>query len=154
MSDVTARIVWTGDARFTGIDSRGIETPIDGDHQSAPSPVDLLLESIGSCAAVDVAVILEKIRTPASKLEVTVEADRHSPAPRYLVRICLKFDIWVDEMKPDKVARAIQLSIVKYCSVFNSLRSDMKASAGFRLHRNGADATGEYIDVSLEPALQ
>lgn len=149
MSDVTARIVWTGDARFTGLDSRGYETLMDGHHETAPSPVDLLVESIGACAAVDVVAILEKVRTPAKKLEVSLEADRHSPAPRYLVRTSINFDIWGDHIKPEKAARAIHLSIMKYCSVFHSLRADMTTSAGFRLHETGTDPSGEYIDVPL-----
>jgi putative redox protein len=151
MSDVTARVVWTGGARFTGVDSRGNETLFDGDHESAPSPVDLLLESIASCTAVDVVAILEKVRTPAKRLEVTVEADRHSPAPRYLVRTSINFDIWGDDIKPEKAARALHLSVVKYCTVFNSLRTDMKATAAFRIHKTGTDPSGEYIDVPLTP---
>ena len=149
MSDVAARIRWTGGGRFTGMDSRGYETLIDGDHESAPSPVDLLLESIGACAAVDVVSILEKVRTPASRLEVTVEADRHSPAPRYLVRTSINFDIWGNCIKPEKAARAVHLSVVKYCSIFNSLRTDMKATTGFRIHETDSDPSGEYIDVPL-----
>ena len=149
MSDVTARIVWNGSARFTGVDSRGFETAIDGDHGTAPSPIDLLLHSIGSCAAVDVVVILEKVRTPASRLEVTVEVDRNSTAPRYLVRTSIKFDIWGNGIKQERASRAVQLSIVKYCSVFNSLRSDMRSSAAFRIHATGSEASGDYTEVPI-----
>jgi putative redox protein len=148
MSDITARVIWKGDSRFTGISRTGFETPIDGDARTAASPVDLLLEAIGSCAAVDVVQILDKMRTPVTRLEVTIDADRHSPEPRYLTRSLFKFDIWGDSIKPDKASRAIQLSIVKYCTVFNSLRTDMEAAAELRLH--SGDEDGQYIAVALK----
>ena len=65
MSDTTAKLLWNGDLRFTGINAGGSETAIDGDHQAAPSPVELLLEATASCSAVDVVLILAKMRTPA-----------------------------------------------------------------------------------------
>ena len=150
MSQTGARIIWNGGARFSGIDNRGLETAIDGDHKTAPSPVDLLLESIGSCAAVDVVVILEKVRTPASRLEVTVDVERHSPSPRYIVSMRIRFDIWGDEIRPEKAARAIQLSIVKYCTVFTSLRSDIQTTLECRLHQTGSEPTGDYFVVCIE----
>ncbi len=149
MSDVQAKLVWQGGLRFTGTNSGGLATEIDGDHKAAASPVELLLESIASCAAIDVVLILDKMRTPASRLEITIDADRHSPEPRYLTRTRLRFDIWGDGIKPEKAERAIQLSIVKYCSVFNSLRSDMVTEVECRLREPDDDATGEYKPVSI-----
>jgi len=83
MSDLTVKLNWNGGMKFTGVNAGGLETPIDGDKQSGATPVELLLEALGACVSVDVVVILEKSRTPATKFEVTLEGDRHSPEPRY-----------------------------------------------------------------------
>src|SRR5215470_15729631 len=144
MSDLTVKLNWNGGMVFTGENAGALVTAIDGDKQLGPSPVELLLEALGACVSVDVVVILEKSRTPATKFEVTLEGDRHSPEPRYLTEVRLLFDVWGEGIKPDKLARAINLSIGKYCSVYHSLRNDLIVQPQFRIHAIGAEASGEY----------
>ena len=150
MSDMTAKLVWNGDQTFTGTNSAGIETKIDGTHYIAASPVEVLLEALGSCTAIDVVIILEKMRTPAIRLEVTLDADRHSPEPRYLTGVRMRFDVWGDGIRNDKLSRAINLSISRYCSVYHSLRKDLVLVPQYRIHGANAEAAGEYATVSLE----
>jgi putative redox protein len=148
MSDVTVKVNWQGGLRFTGVNAGGIETSIDGDKQTAPTPVELLLEALGACTAVDVVIILEKQKTPAARLEVTLDGDRHSPEPRYYTAVRLRFDVWADGVKPEKLERAIDLSISKYCSVYHSLRKDMSLQVEYRLHPAGADGAGDYRQLT------
>jgi len=149
MSDLTVKLNWNGEMKFTGMNAGGIETAIDGEKQSGASPVELLLEALGACVSVDVVIILEKARTPAAKFEVTLEGDRHSPEPRYLTGVLMLFDVWGDGIKPDKLARAINLSIGKYCSVYHSLRGDLKLQPRFRIHAPGTEAAGNYQAVEM-----
>jgi putative redox protein len=151
MSDLSVKLNWSGGSKFTGVNAGGMETVIDGDRRSGASPVELLLEALGACASIDVVVILEKSRTPATKFEVTLEGDRHSPEPRYLTEARMLFDVWGEDIKPDKLARAINLSIGKYCSVYHSLRDDLKVQPQFRIHASGAEASGEYRSVEMAP---
>lgn len=152
MSDVTAKLIWNGGLKFTGINQAGQETAIDGDRQTGATPMDLLLEAIGACSAIDVVVILEKQRTPAARAEISLEAERHSPEPRYYTDVQLRFDLWGDELKPEKVERAISLSLEKYCSVFHSLRKDLRVRPELRIHAAGADAAGDYQPVKFDAA--
>lgn len=149
MSDVTVKLNWNGDLKFTGVNSTGLETVIDGDGKAGASPVQALLEALGACAAVDVVLILQKMRTPAARLEMTLDGDRHSPEPRYYTSVRARFDVWGDGINPDKLARAIDLSFSKYCSVYHSLRPEMKLSAEYRLHPAGAEAADQYKTVLL-----
>ena len=150
MSDMTVTLVWTGGQQFTATNSAGIQTKLDGTHYAAASPVELLLEALGACAAIDVVIILEKMRMPADRLEATLDADRHSPEPRFITRTRLRFDIWGDGIRNDKVSRAISLSISKYCSVYNSLRKDMAIEPQYRIHSKDAEAGGEYHNVIID----
>ncbi len=149
MSDVTVKLNWNGGSKFTGVNAGGVETAIDGDKQSGASPVELLVEALAACVSIDVVAILEKMRTPATKLEVTTEGHRHSPEPRYLTDARMRFDVWGDEISPTKLARAIKLSIGKYCSVYHSLRDDLRLRPEFRLHAADAEAAGEYQVVEM-----
>jgi putative redox protein len=151
MSDLTVKLNWNGGLRFTGVNAGGIETAIDGDTRSGASPVEMLLEALGACVSVDVVLILEKMRTPASKLEVALEADRRQTEPRYLTNARISFDVWGEAVTPDKLVRAINLSISKYCSVYHSLRDDLKLQSLFRIHATGAESSGDYQVVEMAP---
>ena len=61
------------------------------------------------------------------------------------------FDVWGDGITPDKLVRAINLSISKYCSVYHSLRDDLKLRPQFRIHATGAEASGDYQVVEMAP---
>ena len=153
MSDVTAKLSWNGGLKFTGLSATGLETVLDGDRQAGGSPMDLLLEALGACSAIDVVIVMDKQRTPLTKFEVSLEADRHSPEPRYYTRVTMRFDVWGDELRPDRIERAISLSLAKYCSVFHSLRKDLQVQPEFRIHATGADAAGDYQPVKFEVAV-
>lgn len=150
MSDVVAKVIWQGEERFLAKNVKGFETAFDGNGKASASPVEILVESIGACSAVDVILILDKMRAPASHLEVSVDADRNAGQPRYLTRTRIRFDIWGEGIRPEKAERAVHLSVVRYCSVLSSMRSDMETRVEFRLHETNAAPSGEYQSVTLE----
>jgi putative redox protein len=152
MNDLTVKLNWNGWSSFTGVNAGGIETAIDADRQSGASPAELLLEALGACASVDVVSILLEMGTPAAKFEVTLEADRYRTDPGYLTSAKMLFDVWGDGITPDKLVRAISLSISKYCSVYHSLRDDLQLRPQFRIHATGAQASGDYQAVEMAPA--
>ena len=120
----TIQLVWNGDFRFKGTARGGSVTLIDGNSTDGTSPVDLLLESVGACAAIDVVDILKKSRQEVLGMAVEVEATRKEETPRYVKRLDFRFRIKgpVDQKKAE---RAVDLSLEKYCSVFHTLRMDI-----------------------------
>jgi putative redox protein len=149
MSDVQVKLSWNGGLKFTGVTAGGVVTALDGDRQAGASPVEILLEALGACTAIDVVLILDKQKTPAVQFEVTLAGDRHSPEPRYYTAVQMRFDVWGEGITPAKLERAIQLSIGKYCSVYHSLRSDLRLTSAYRIHAPNAAAAGEYAAVEL-----
>jgi putative redox protein len=149
MNDLAVKLNWNGGSGFIGVSAGGIETAIDVDRQSGACPAELLLEALGACASVEVVSILEKMRTPVAKFEVALEADRHRTEPHYLTSARMLFDVWGDGITPDKLVYAINLSISKYCSVYHSLRDDLKLQSQFRVHATGAEASGDYQMVEM-----
>jgi putative redox protein len=121
-------VQWVGALGFEAGRAGGPAVRIDGDGQSAPSPFDLLLASIATCASVDVVTILEKQRTPVRALGVRVEANRVESTPRRLASAILHFRITAPGTTLEKATRAIELSVTKYCSVRSSLIADASVS--------------------------
>lgn len=155
MSELATSLKWTkGSMKFIGRNAGGIKTIIDGDRQDGASPIELVLEALGSCPATDVVSIMEKMREPLTRLEIGLEADRHSPEPRYLTAVRVRFDAWGKGLNPEKVNRAIGLSFARYCSVFHTLRPDLKLKVEFRLHDADSEAAGEYELVELAAVVE
>ena len=149
MTTMTTQLTWKGELQFTGRNAKGLETAIDGNTQAGASPMELLLEAVGGCSAIDVVLILQKMREPVERLEVALEGTRNETEPKYFTAITARFDVWGDGLGEDKVARAVNLSFAKYCSVFHSLRKDLQLTAEFRLHTSQADLASEYQAVEI-----
>jgi putative redox protein len=117
-------VEWAGGHEFEAGRPGGPRIHIDGDSQAGPSPFDVLLASIATCAATDVVAILQKQRTPVQTLRVRVEAQRVETTPRRLAAAVLHFSIAAPGVTAGKAARAVELSVTRYCSVRSSLIAD------------------------------
>ncbi len=123
---------WNGDLKFTA-ERAGFQTSIDGNEETGPSPVGLLMESVAACAAIDVVVILKKGKEELESLTVETRALRAKDSPQFIKRLQFTFHLSgsVDEAK---ARRALQLSFEKYCSVYYSLRRDIVLEWDFTLN--------------------
>lgn len=83
-------------------------------------PMEILLTSLASCAAMDVVHILRKQRQPLETLRIEAEGDRAdaTPAPYTHVRFLFVGNRGLDE---HKLRRAVSLGVEKYCSAITSL---------------------------------
>lgn len=131
-ADVTVRLHWDRDLRFRAQAGKWV-TELDGNAEYATSPVELLLKSVGGCAAVDVAHILRKGNAELRKLEVQVEGRRAAEHPRRLTHLSVHFHITGD-VDRNAAARAARLSFDKYCSCYHSLRRDIDLDYRVTLH--------------------
>jgi putative redox protein len=121
----TIEVDWLGASEFQAQRAGGPKIHIDGDSKSAPSPFDTLLAAIATCSATDVVSILAKQRTPVRALRVAVEAQRVDATPRRLASAVLHFSIAAPGTTPAKAARAVELSVTRYCSVRSSLLAEI-----------------------------
>jgi putative redox protein len=118
------QVEWAGGSQFDAGRPDGPKVRIDADARSGPGPFDMLLAAIAACAATDVVEIMRKQRTPLDALNVRVEATRVSEIPRRLAAAVLHFTLQGTGITPEKAARAVELSVTKYCSVRSSLIAD------------------------------
>jgi putative redox protein len=112
---------WVAASEFDAQRPGGRKIRIDGDAKNGPSPFDVLLAALATCAATDVVAILHKQRTPVKALHITVAARRVESTPRRLAAATLHFTITAPGATAAKAERAVELSVTKYCSVRSSL---------------------------------
>ena len=135
MSTVTLR--WVGSKLMTGMDSRGQSLVMGRWEERDPTwqglkPSDLLLLAAASCSTWDLVTILTKQRQPLQALEVTCEGTQASDPPHAFTALHLHYAVH-GSVAPEKVERAINLSLEKYCSVVNTLDSSVEVTTGFEI---------------------
>ena len=79
-------------------------------------PMEMVLAGTGGCTAFDVVLILKKGRHAVSACDVSLKAERAESDPKIFTHIHFHYRVKGKQLKPDVVARAIELSKDKYCS--------------------------------------
>lgn len=118
---------WEGGKKFSARTRTGQLIQLDGDTSLGVSPMEALLASLCGCMGIDVVLILGKMRADLQGLRVEAVADRNNVPPQYYKAIELKFFV-KGGAEPAKIDKAIALSFETYCSVFHSLRPDLKVT--------------------------
>jgi putative redox protein len=135
-----ATIYFAGNDLFVGYTPSGHAQVIESDsgRNSAASPLELLLLALGSCTGVDVISILKKKRQQVTDYRIEVSGERREDFPRSYTRLQVKHIVTGHQLSERAVARAIELSDKKYCSVSATLRG-------------GVDVVTSYEIVEVEP---
>lgn len=90
--------------------------PDAGGRNLGPRPMEMVLAGTGGCTAFDIVLILKKGRHAVTGCEVSLKADRAETDPKVFTRIHFHYRIKGKQLRPEAVARAIELSKDKYCS--------------------------------------
>lgn len=114
--DLDHRVKWAGGLRFIGTGGSGQSVVIDSGKKTGISPMELLLLGTGSCACVDLVIILKKARQKVVDVWVNIGGERREELPRYYTGIEMHFVVKGIDVKEHHVKRAIDLAMEKYCS--------------------------------------
>lgn len=90
---------------------------------SAPSPMEVVLESLAACSMMDIISILKKKRKQTGFLTAEVDADRAEEHPKVFTVIRIIYRLQSTDCPMADFERAISLSMEKYCSVSAMLRA-------------------------------
>jgi putative redox protein len=99
--------------------------PDSGGEGKGPTPVEALLSSAAACSAMDVVSILAKKQQVVTSYRVEIDGVRGEPGvyPRPFQKITIRHILSGENLDPVAVARAVQLSDEKYCTVVTTLRA-------------------------------
>ena len=138
-----ATIQFAGDEFFVGVTPSGHAQAIETNSKRnlAATPMELLLIALGSCTGVDVISILKKKRQQVTDYRIEVSGERREEFPRSYTRLNVKHIVCGRGLSEPAVARAIELSDQKYCSVAATLRGSAEIVTSYEiLEENLADA--------------
>jgi putative redox protein len=97
-----------------------------------PTPVQTLAFALAGCMGMDILDILVKGRLPVQGLILRLTGERVADPPRRFTGFELHVVV-TGAVPPDRVERALALSVEKYCSVWHSLRQDLGLRTSFEV---------------------
>ncbi len=93
-----------------------------GRDDSGFSPKALLLSGLAGCTGIDLVSTLTKMKAPYTGIRIEAEADQTDEHPRVFKEIHISYFVKIPAEYEDKVKRAVDLSLEKYCGVAAMLR--------------------------------
>lgn len=130
-----ATVVWTPSEDglgFEGEMDNGRKLSLDGNGENL-SPMEAVLISVGACSSVDVVEIMRKSRQEMHGCYCELEAVRAETAPRKFTKIHGHFVVQGKDINEKHLARAVQLSTEKYCSVMLMLTGNVDITTSFEV---------------------
>lgn len=142
-----AKVSWVDNLSFIGRSGSGHAVVFDANREqsTAPSPMEMLLMSAGACSSVDVVSILQKARQQIVGCEVELSAERADSIPKVFTKIHLHFVVTGHDLSEKQVARAVDLSADKYCSVSIMLASSVAVSHSFSINHASQTTLSESL---------
>jgi len=131
MPTETVRLDWIEEQVFLLRDHLGF--PIVMTQPMGVSGADLLPLSLIGCTVWDVIAILKKQRQQVTRLEVTAESVRDDEPPWRFRKIHIRYHLAGQNLNPEYVRRAIELSETKYCSIYATLRDVVEITNEFEI---------------------
>ncbi len=135
----TARVLWSGKRQFVGRDEAGhsfvMDAPVESHGEGGGMrPLQVFMCGLGGCTGMDVGSILEKKRQDVRGLEVRIEGEqRVDEYPKIYTKVRLHFVVTGYGVSADAVARAIELSEEKYCSVGGMLGPQVEVVTSYEV---------------------
>lgn len=123
---------------FEGIGASKVPVHIDGSEDiggsnSGARPMELLLMSLGSCGAMDIVSILKKQKQNLKDFKILINGERdYDQTPAVFTNIKIEFQFY-GELDYNKVEKAVNLSMEKYCSVSAMLEKTTNISYSFKI---------------------
>jgi putative redox protein len=114
---------WKKGHEFTS-ELDGNSIAIDGSRKNGFGPKALLLSAVAGCSGIDVVDILQKMRVEFTGLEIDVAAEQTQEHPKVYKDIYITYKLHTNPENEEKVRKAIELSLDKYCGVSAMLKKN------------------------------
>lgn len=139
----TATLHFADNEFFIGVTPSGHAQVIETNSArgTAATPMELLLLALGGCTGVDVISILKKKRQQVTDYRIEVSGERREEFPKRFTKLIVKHIVRGHNVTEQAVARAIELSETKYCSVAATLRDGVEIVTSYEIEDNQTEAT-------------
>ena len=123
---------------FEALNEQGNKIHLDaspdiGGTNQGMRPMQMLLAAMGGCSAIDLINILKKQKQDLKDVKITVTGEREKDAiPSLYVEVHAHFRLY-GKLDMEKVQKAVNLAVDKYCSVAKTLEAKAKITHSFEI---------------------
>ncbi|MCP2604859.1 OsmC family protein [Candidatus Aminicenantes bacterium AH-873-B07] len=136
-NELSAQLTFVKGMQFVGVGGshHGIilDSDFEGDVPWGNKPMELLLIALGGCTGMDVISILRKKRQKVDYFGLEITGYRREEHPKIFEKIRIKYIFKGDDLSPQAVERAIELSQEKYCSISAMLKRTTKIETSYEI---------------------
>ncbi len=111
-----------------------MDSAANGTPAQAVGPMQMVIMAMGGCSGIDILDILAKGRQPVASFAIDLEAEREKKDTYTEYTAIHAHYTFTGDLDPDRVRRAIRLSIDKYCSVSKLLEYTATITASFSIN--------------------
>lgn len=127
---------WKGGLTFESDNPSGkfvtMDTDVMGEGRKGLSPKAMMLSSLAGCSAIDVILMLEKMKVEIDDLKIEVSGELTDEHPKYYHSVLVDYHFYGSDLNKKKCERAVNLSVEKYCGVMEMFRRF--ATINFNIH--------------------
>jgi len=129
---------WSKGMKFQTIGPNGSSLTLgsssEGDNQKVASPKALMLSSLAVCSGLDVVSILEKMKVELNDFTIKTIGSLTQEHPKYYNKVSIEYHFSGEQLDKEKIKKAVNLSVTKYCGVMEMFRSFAEIST--EIHYN------------------
>lgn len=130
---------WKGNLQFEADNPNGKTVLMDtspehGGHNSGLGPKSMMLASLAGCSGLDVVSILDKMKVRISDFRMETTGELTDEHPKYYHSVHIDYHFYGEDLNEDKINKAVNLSIDKYCGVMEMFRQFATVSTKVHFH--------------------
>ena len=127
---------WVGNMLFK-VEEPGGTINIDSDPQFGGQnkgvlPKPLMLSALAGCTGMDVISLLKKMHAEVADFKIEIKGRLTEEHPKYYDKVTVIYKFYGSEFKKDKIEKAINLSVERYCGVMEMFRQFAKVSTNIQ----------------------
>ena len=118
---------WLGGMAFESNNTSGNSFKIeDADESDGLRPKSLMLSALAGCSGLDVASLIKKMKLDVDTFKIDTIANMTEEHPKHYDAVLVEYHFYGSNLNEDRLQRAVDLSVDKYCGVFAMFRQFAK----------------------------
>ena len=130
---------WKGNSQFESDNPSGKTFFMDtseehGGYNSGLRPKAMMLSALAGCSGLDVVSVLDKMKVTVSDFRMDTYGQLTDDHPRYYHTVSVEYHFYGENLDENKIKKAVDLSIEKYCGVMEMFRRFAKVKTSIHYH--------------------
>lgn len=118
---------WLGGMAFETNNTSGNSFKIeDAENSDGLRPKSLMLSALAGCSGLDVASLIKKMKLDVNTFQIDTIANMTDEHPKHYDAVLVEYHFYGSNLNEKKLQRAVDLSVEKYCGVFEMFRQFAK----------------------------